>query len=243
MARIKKTESQTAFYYSIMKRNDLPMRLNKQTLSEQIYDILRQDILTQKITCGTKLTLKMLQERFEVSSTPIREALTRLSEEGLMFYYSNIGVRVLEFTPQDLREIFQFMGDLDALAVQYAAENPQCEELANRLRENLAACEKETDMKRLLELSDEFHLLFYEYCDNSRLKSSAERMRSQLSVAAYQYEQQADNRSHIHEEHKEIYDAFNRGETNEAAAKMKAHLMHSLTYAQSVWAQKINNQN
>lgn len=214
------------------------MRLNKQTLSEQIYEILRQDILTQKIKCGTKLTLKMLQERFEVSSTPIREALTRLSEEGLMFYYSNIGVRVLEFTPQDLREIFQFMGDLDALAVQYAAEHADREKLAAQLKENLEACEKENDTKKLLQLSDEFHLLFYEYCDNSRLKSSAERMRSQLSVASYQYEQQTDNRSHIHEEHREIYEAFARGEAREAAEKMKTHLMHSLVYAQELWPEQ-----
>lgn len=214
------------------------MRLNKQTLSEQIYEILRQDILTQKIKCGTKLTLKMLQERFEVSSTPIREALTRLSEEGLMFYYSNIGVRVLEFTPQDLREIFQFMGDLDALAVLYAAEHADREKLAAQLKENLEACEKENDTKKLLQLSDEFHLLFYEYCDNSRLKSSAERMRSQLSVASYQYEQQTDNRSHIHEEHREIYEAFARGEAREAAEKMKTHLMHSLVYAQELWPEQ-----
>lgn len=214
------------------------MRLNKQTLSEQIYEILRQDILTQKIKCGTKLTLKVLQERFEVSSTPIREALTRLSEEGLMFYYSNIGVRVLEFTSQDLREIFQFMGDLDALAVRYAAEHEKQNELIKRLRENLELCEKETDTEKLLQLSDEFHLLFYEYCDNSRLKNSAERMRSQLSVAAYQYEQQTDNREHIHEEHKGIYDAFAKGEAEEAAAKMKAHLMHSLVYAQAVWPEQ-----
>lgn len=214
------------------------MRLNKQTLSEQIYEILRQDILTQKIKCGTKLTLKVLQERFEVSSTPIREALTRLSEEGLMFYYSNIGVRVLEFTSQDLREIFQFMGDLDALAVRYAAEHARRDTLTDKLRENLEACKKETDTKKLLQLSDEFHLLFYEYCDNSRLKNSAERMRSQLSVAAYQYEQQTDNRAHIHEEHKGIYDAFAKGEAEEAAAKMKAHLMHSLVYAQAVWPEQ-----
>ncbi len=214
------------------------MRLNKQTLSEQIYEILRQDILTQKIKCGTKLTLKMLQERFEVSSTPIREALTRLSEEGLMFYYSNIGVRVLEFTARDLREIFQFMGDLDALAVQYAAGHADREKLAAQLKENLEACEKETDTKKLLQLSDEFHLLFYEYCDNSRLKSSAERMRSQLSVASYQYEQQTDNRSHIHEEHREIYEAFARGEAREAAEKMKTHLMHSLVYAQKLWPEQ-----
>lgn len=214
------------------------MRLNKQTLSEQIYEILRQDILTQKIKCGTKLTLKVLQERFEVSSTPIREALTRLSEEGLMFYYSNIGVRVLEFTSQDLREIFQFMGDLDALAVRYAAEHAKRDTLTDQLRENLEACKKETDTKKLLQLSDEFHLLFYEYCDNSRLKNSAERMRSQLSVASYQYEQQTDNRSHIYEEHRAIFASFARGEAEEAAAKMKAHLMHSLVYAQAVWPEQ-----
>lgn len=214
------------------------MRLNKQTLSEQIYEILRQDILTQKIKCGTKLTLKVLQERFEVSSTPIREALTRLSEEGLMFYYSNIGVRVLEFTSQDLREIFQFMGDLDALAVRYAAEHAKRDTLTDTLRENLEACKKETDTKKLLQLSDEFHLLFYEYCDNSRLKNSAERLRSQLSVASYQYEQQTDNRSHIYEEHRAIFASFARGEAEEAAAKMKAHLMHSLVYAQAVWPEQ-----
>ena len=214
------------------------MRLNKQTLSEQIYEILRQDILTQKIKCGTKLTLKVLQERFEVSSTPIREALTRLSEEGLMFYYSNIGVRVLEFTSQDLREIFQFMGDLDALAVRYAAEHAKRDTLTDKLRENLESCKKETDTKKLLQLSDEFHLLFYEYCDNSRLKNSAERLRSQLSVASYQYEQQTDNRSHIYEEHRAIFASFARGEAEEAAAKMKAHLMHSLVYAQAVWPEQ-----
>ena len=214
------------------------MRLNKQTLSEQIYEILRQDILTQKIKCGTKLTLKVLQERFEVSSTPIREALTRLSEEGLMFYYSNIGVRVLEFTSQDLREIFQFMGDLDALAVRYAAEHARRDTLTDQLRENLEACKRESDTKKLLQLSDEFHLLFYEYCDNSRLKNSAERMRSQLSVASYQYEQQTDNRSHIYEEHRAIFASFARGEAEEAAAKMKAHLMHSLVYAQAVWPEQ-----
>ena len=83
-----------------------------------------------------------------------------------------------------------------------------------------------------------FICCFYEYCDNSRLKNSAERMRSQLSVASYQYEQQTDNRSHIHEEHRAIFASFARGEAEEAAAKMKAHLMHSLVYAQAVWPEQ-----
>lgn len=100
------------------------MGLNKSTLSEQIYQILRNDILTQKIPCGEKLTLKVLQERFQVSSTPIREALTRLTQDQLVSYYSNVGVRVISFTADDLREIYTFMGDLDGLAIRYASASP-----------------------------------------------------------------------------------------------------------------------
>ena len=62
------------------------MALNRSTLSEQIYEILRNDILTQKIPCGEKLTLNTLKERFQVSSTPIRDALTRLEKDGLLQY-------------------------------------------------------------------------------------------------------------------------------------------------------------
>ena len=92
--------------------------INKQTLSEQIYLILRQDILTQEIKCGQRLTLQSLKERFNVSHTPIREALTRLLEDDLVTYYSNVGVTVIDLTADDVREIFQLSGDLDCLALR-----------------------------------------------------------------------------------------------------------------------------
>ncbi|MCB5577836.1 GntR family transcriptional regulator [[Ruminococcus] gnavus] len=56
--------------------------------------------------CGEKLTLKVLKERFQVSSSPIREALTRLTQDQLVSYYSNIGVNVISYTANDLREIY-----------------------------------------------------------------------------------------------------------------------------------------
>ena len=92
---------------------------NSTTLSEQIYDELYHDITDQRLVCGQKLTLKMLKERFNVSHTPIREALTRLSENGLVTYYSNCGVTVRQFTESDIRQIFQLIGELDALAIQF----------------------------------------------------------------------------------------------------------------------------
>ena len=139
------------------------MGLNKSTLSEQIYQILRNDILTQKIKCGEKLTLKILQERFQVSSTPIREALTRLTQDQLVSYYSNIGVNVIRFTSEDLREIYSFMGDLDGLAIRYASAFPDQEKLmaeAKQILENDRKAAAAGDTKVWNLCSDEFHLIF-----------------------------------------------------------------------------------
>ena len=50
--------------------------------------------------------MKVLKEHFQVSSSPIREALTRLTQDQLVSYYSNIGVNVISYTANDLREIY-----------------------------------------------------------------------------------------------------------------------------------------
>lgn len=208
------------------------MNLNKQTLSEQIYRILRDDILSQKIPCNARLTLKTLQARFGVSSTPIREALTRLINEKLVSYYSNVGVSVVNLTEDDLREIYQFIGDLDSLAIRYASGHPEQERLVAQLADNLdhiEACAPASQEWKAC--SDEFHLIFYQYSRNSRLVHSAEQIRSQLSIAAYQYENISETQKNILDEHRQIFDDYRLGDYKKAAADMQTHLSHSLQYA------------
>lgn len=210
------------------------MKLNKSTLSEQIYQILRNDILTQKIPCGEKLTLKVLQDRFQVSSTPIREALTRLTQDQLVSYYSNIGVNVISFTENDLREIYSFMGDLDGLAIRYASQSPEQERLLAETTAILEKGRKATelgDTKTWNLCSDEFHLVFYRYCNNSRLTESADRLRSGISIFSNQYSQETTIQTQIDEEHRAIFDAYKNGDIEKAVQMMKKHLDDSLTYA------------
>lgn len=212
------------------------MGLNKSTLSEQIYQILRNDILTQKIKCGEKLTLKVLQERFQVSSTPIREALTRLTQDQLVSYYSNIGVNVISFTADDLREIYSFMGDLDGLAIRYAAASPDQEKLlaeTKAILESGRKAAKTGDAETWNRCSDEFHLVFYRYCSNSRLTESAERLRSGISIFSNQYSKETVIQTQIDDEHQAIFDAYQNGEIEKAVQMMKSHLDDSLKYALS----------
>ena len=68
------------------------MNENIKTVTEQIYSVIKQDILSQKLLPGEKLTTKALQDKLGVSSTPIREALTHLQQDGLIEYQPNIGM-------------------------------------------------------------------------------------------------------------------------------------------------------
>lgn len=207
--------------------------INKKTLSEQIYHILKEDIISGTVAPGEKLTLKMLQEKFQVSSTPIREALTRLTEDSLVTYYSNIGIKVVELNDNDIREIYEFIGDLDSLAIQYAFsqnEPNNISRLTEELSENISdasRCLAEFDQKNWIIHSDRFHLIFYDYCRNERLRSAADKLRGQLTILSSAYETIPENQVKIHEEHLKIYDACLKGNIGSAVLLMKLHLANS----------------
>ena len=221
------------------RKGSFSMTLNKSTLSEQIYQILRTDILNRKISMGEKLTLKNLQDRFEVSSTPIREALTRLTEDGLVNYYSNVGVNVISLNREDLIELYQFMGDLDRLAILYSKSHPQRDKICRELEEIVSKTgiieEKELllpeEISRWIAYSDQFHLLFYQYCGNNRLTHAAEKLRSQLTIFSNLYETEVRPQKEINRMHTENFRAYHDGHVKEAGDLMKIHLDQSLKYA------------
>lgn len=222
-----------------MQKEVFSMTLNKSTLSEQIYQILRGDILSQRIPLGTKLTLKNLKEQFGVSSTPIREALTRLTEEGLVNYYSNIGVNVISLTETDLTELYQFMGDLDRLAILYCAGHPAQEQICRELEGVIAVTDAieakgvllPRDIPEWIEHSDRFHLIFYDYCRNQRLALAAEKLRSQLTIFSNVYETKPQPQRQINRMHSRIYEAYRSQDYAKAGDLMKLHLEDSLLYA------------
>ncbi|MDO4298427.1 MAG: GntR family transcriptional regulator [Lachnospiraceae bacterium] len=214
------------------------MNLVKNTLSEQIYQILRNDILTQAIAPGEKLTLKTMQERFGVSSTPVRDAFTRLTEDGLVNYYSNIGVNVINLTKEDLIELYQFMGDLDSLAIRYCRNYPNQKEIITALERTLQQTSipetpsfSSEEIRNWIDHSDEFHLIFYDYCGNRRLKHAAGKQRGQLTIFSNQYEAVPEMQKHIAKWHHAIYESFRDGDFEFAAQQMKQHLEQSLEFA------------
>ena len=204
--------------------------LNKSTLSEQIYQILKNDIITQEIKCGEKLTLKNLKERFQVSSTPIREALTKLTQDNLVNYYSNIGVKVVEFDDNDLHELYEFIRELDTLAVKFCMKLEDKSELIKCLKDNLDKnlyYLNNNNPEEGSALSDEFHLIFYNYCNNSRIVDAYKKVFLQLSIFYRNYKTDVESQLAILKEHQAIYNAICDDDKELATKLMYEHLSNS----------------
>jgi DNA-binding GntR family transcriptional regulator len=212
----------------------LTLVINKMTLSEQIYHVLREDILNQEIRCGAKITLQSLKDRFNVSHTPIREALTRLAEDNLITYYSNVGVTVVTLNNKDIREIFEFNGDLDCLALQYAIRHDNkavfLSEL-NEIVESSSKCLAQNNLEKWSHLSDAFHLVFYKYADNSRLEIAAKKLRAQTTLLYNLYHFESQNAQHIQEDHILINQALQSNQIEDALLHFRQHLNRDMELA------------
>lgn len=205
----------------------------KATLSEQIYEILREDIISQNIRCGQKLTLKALQERFEISSTPIREAMNRLSQEGLLEHITNVGAKVVEIGEKDIAEIYDFCSSLDATALKLALRSGNADEMISELNRCIASQENSLqsgDMEAFKIHSDNFHDIFYKYANNVRLYNAALNIRSQLTILTNRYQSLIVARSVVFIDHKEIADAIAKRDIEEAITLMTNHFEHAKNY-------------
>ena len=79
--------------------NSMAEKIIKLTLSDQIYNILQKDIIDGVIPLGGKLTNRELQERFQVSSTPVRDAIHKLFQNGLVEDVTKTGAQIISFDP------------------------------------------------------------------------------------------------------------------------------------------------
>ena len=100
------------------------------TKADDIALVIEEAIVSGELEPGTVLRQEQLSEQFNVSRTPIREALRRLAALGLVSFVPNRGVRVRTISREDLHEAFMVRAELEGLATEVAAAKMTPEDLA-----------------------------------------------------------------------------------------------------------------
>ncbi|MBN1315445.1 MAG: GntR family transcriptional regulator [Anaerolineales bacterium] len=159
---------------TMSSRTDRPrIQRSKQTLASEIYRVLKDDILTCQLLPGQMINESELVESFQVSKTPIREALKMLIQEGLVESIPSIGYKVASIEIDDLKEQYDMQNILEAAAVERAIPRVTEEGLArleSLVGESFVLSDKESVI-RWFKSNNEFHIAIAELSGNRRLVS------------------------------------------------------------------------
>ena len=142
------------------------------SLEEGVYFALEDEIISGKLKKGETLTEISLAKRLGVSRTPLRGAMHRLAEEGLIETVPNRGAVVVGVSREDLMNIYKIRMRLEGLASAEAAENIS-EDALRALRESVELAEfylAKRDTEHLKELDTEFHGVIYKASGNRYLE-------------------------------------------------------------------------
>lgn len=214
--------------------------LVKKSLVDQIYEQLREDIITQKIGWGERLNVSELQERFEISCTPIREAINRLQKEGLVEYKNNVGASVIEISENDVVEIQQVASVLDYAAIRYAMKAGDSRKIAEELAVHIKNYQHAKDEMTRSRCIEQFTEVFYKHAKNSRLDAMAKLIKGQQSMLRSTYGKEKKGHSNM-DDHVKIYNAVLAGDADAAVKAMEKNyrkgtetLLHAFSKKQAI---------
>ena len=207
--------------------------INKLNLNEQIYETLRKEIFTNQIESGSLLVNKDLQEKFEVSSSPIRDAINRLEQDGLISKITRAGARVIQLNYEKTREINELMSIISTGAITLAIKSPRKTKLDKELKKLLKIQEENLYTDEYFFFDYQFHKLFFEYSNNSLLFKVYKQYNvlSELAVRSLdnvdQYRLSKENRRTSLEGHKLIVDYFVNNDLENALHTIKQHYQYA----------------
>jgi len=193
------------------------------TRSDDVYERLREAILTGRARPNERLIEAELADRLQVSRTPIRESLQRLAAEGLVVSRRR-GWVVLEHTSVEIREIYEARAALEGYCARLAAQratDAQLKEIASlhHPKRNL-----KSSRQHLVEINDRFHDAILAAAQNERLADMIRRNRTYyftFRIAQLYSDEEADASIAGHQA---IARALLQRDANRAERAMRAHI-------------------
>ncbi|BBK31736.1 DNA-binding GntR family transcriptional regulator [Stella humosa] len=190
------------------------------------YAALKQRILDNALPPGGQFLEQELVDLCGVSRTPVREALIRLQEEGLVAIVPRHGVRILPLALADMQEIYDVLASLEPTAVALvAARRPGEAELApfDAACREMAAALARDDLEAWARADEDYHLHLLRLCGNRRLAGMVMQCWDQAHRARMFTLRLRPKPSQSVEEHAAVVDAIRRGDAEGAREIYRRH--------------------
>ena len=230
-----------------MKKNEKDEQMGKKlTLTDKIYQDIKDDINAKVFQPGEKLNIKELARKYDVSDTPVKQALQRLSDEKIVVNTPNKGMSVRTMNSHEMGDIFEIRRMLDTFLIKdivttlnYNADLRQ-QLIDNLERQKAFIARDDSDHKpeEYFELDLEFHTLYLKASGNQKAVDIFCDMQP-FTYATGRYVKQPYSRDcECVKEHEAILEAAFAGDLEKLQEAITAHLNNSKNALQLIF--KVN---
>jgi DNA-binding GntR family transcriptional regulator len=198
------------------------------SLRGRIGESLANAIISGELAPGTLVSVPTLAGQFEVSATPVREAMLDLEQRGFVTSVRNKGFRVTEVSEKDLREIIELRQLLEVPAMRALAEDFPVETLP-KWRAMAAEITEHADTANLtgfVERDRDFHLGLLELYGNARLVEAVRELRQQTRMVNLARMSETNKLHDSAAEHHLMLDLLERGDSAGLEQLIILHLSH-----------------
>ena len=201
------------------------------TAGQKTYDKIRDAILSGELAAGQHLTETDLANSIGVSRTPVRDALLRLSTEGLVEMQRNHGATVRSFSERDIFEIFELRATLESFSAKWAAKNisedglRELEELARKM-ETMPRPRTRRQLRAFAQLNTRFHQCIVNASASKLLDGLLTQLIEMPLMDLKEGSWQSDvNYDKTNKQHREIIEALRSRSQEWSASAMYAHVI------------------
>jgi len=201
-----------------------------ETAAEYVYRSIKKDIFLKKLKAGQRLPESSIAKKLNVSRTPVREALRKLANEGLVTIMPNAGARLVSPSLQEINDAFELRNYLEQIAITKAIGKITPLQIC-KLEEAIEEEERifvKRDLEEYLRINIQFHHIIAEASGNGLLVEYVDNVLSRIYVFMVFYESFFDfDTNPSLDEHREIVNALRLGDKKLAQDLMEHHILHS----------------
>jgi GntR family transcriptional regulator, rspAB operon transcriptional repressor len=201
-------------------------RHDRRKVTDWVYEELKSAIVDLRLAPGDPLREATLADQLGVSKTPIREALTRLEQEGLVETTSFKGAVVTGYSRQDLLEVYELRELLENAAARTAAESmaDADRDRLDRICRESRKLKKNHDAAGLAALISAFDDVLFEQVRNSRIRALIENLRAHLTRIGHLTAEIPGRIEASVDEHEKIVQAIAARDPELAERQMREHI-------------------
>ncbi|MCR5612070.1 GntR family transcriptional regulator [Treponema sp.] len=201
--------------------------IKKVNLRDQVYEYIRDGILSQEFKRGENINLDDLSRKLGVSNTPIREGINLLVKEGLIEYRQNNGFYVISPDRETVNEILQVVFFMVVAAYRFCFRNGKMDQVIPKMEEQLKAQKEFLDQGDCLKYNETTYL--YERCivegvGNKMLVAEYDGKQALLGfISTYYSDNNLEELKKVWAQHAEILDLMKQQKLEDAVLKMREH--------------------